>query len=426
MLERLKNFIKNPSSRNVTINTIGNYLNVAFTAFFALVLVRIMNPSEYGVLSVLLGIAYVLANVLDFGTTATIYSNIPLLLDSKSNRIYSFIKTTFTFQSIFSGCVIVILLVSFPYLDKAFFKTGAPSWELYITAFSVLFLIWQNFVLNILFAAKKFLQANIYNNLQNVIKMLILFFIIYTKTVTVGGVIFIYGIIGPIVFFAMLFFEKKDLIFILAKSQIKKEEFKFGYTATFFIANQLFNLGARMDLFLLSFFGLRSDVGYYGLAQKIILSVMTTVMSITQVLSPNFAKIKTKKEVLRELKHGATYLLIPAGIFILLFILPNQVFYAFFTEKFAKTAFITRYLVPAYLLFTFWNLPLQFILYTVKKPVYMLIANTLYFGVMTVGCMLLIPTLHVRAPLYINFIAMLAPAVVLSLASYYEYKKLPT
>ncbi|MBI2051775.1 oligosaccharide flippase family protein [Candidatus Roizmanbacteria bacterium] len=425
MKQKLLDFMNRPSSRDVLINTAGNYLNVTFTAFFALVLVRIMTPAQYGVLSVLLGIAYVLANILDFGVTAAIYSTLPNLLEAKTERVYRFIKTTFSFQSLFSFIIILILLSTFPYLDRIFFKTDAPRWVLYITAISVLFLIWQNFTLNILFASKKFLKANIYNNIQNVIKTVILLFLIYTQTITVGAVIFVFGILGPIIFFLLLFLERRDLVFVLAKSEIKREEFRFGYTLTYFFATQLFNLGGRMDLFLLSFFGLKNDVGYYGLAQKIILTIITTVVSITQVLSPSFAKAKTKKEVLYELKHGFYYLLLPAGLYALLLLTPNQVFYLFFTERFAPTATLAKMLVPAFIIFTLGSLPLQFVLYTIKRPVFVLYGNIAYFLIMTVGCYLLIPQLGVKAPPLVNIFAILAPVAVLSLTTYYGYKKLP-
>jgi len=333
MRERLLGFLRNANSKNVIINTIGNYLNVGFTAFFALVLVRIMSPAQYGVLSVLLGIAYVLANVLDFGATAAIYSTLPLLLEKKRERVYHFIKTTFAFQSLSSSAVLLILFLTFPYLDKVFFKTGAPEIELYITALAVLFLIWQNFVLNILFAAKKFLVANIHNNLQNVLKTGILLLVIYFKSVTVGWVLFIFGVIGPILFFITLALDRKDAVFVFLKAQIRRDEFRAGYTLTYFAATQLFNLGARMDLFLLSFFLLKNDVGYYGLSQKIILSILTTVISVTQVLSPNFAKVHTKSQARHELKNGFLYLLIPTALYILLFFTPNWVFYFFFTDR---------------------------------------------------------------------------------------------
>ncbi len=410
---------------DVIINTLGNYLNVFFTALFALILVRILDPSQYGVLSVLLGIAYVLANILDFGTTATIYSYLPPLIEKQTKQMYEFIKTTFIYQSSLSFIIIAILFVSFPYLDKVFFKTGAPPSELYITAFSVLFFIWQNFISNILFAAKKFLKANLYINAANILKTILIFYLAFTRTVTVGTVIFVFGIIGPAIFFLLLFFEKKDFVFVLIKSKVKSEQFRFGYTLTYFFANQFFNLGLRMDLFLLSFFRLRNDVGYYGLAQKIILSVITTVVSITQVLSPNFSKIKNRSDFRSSMKTGLYYLTLPVAIFILLAVTPNKIFYLFFTEKFAKTAQLARGLAWPFILFTLGDLPLLFILYTFKKPQFVLYSNILFFLGMTIGCYIFIPIYGVFAPIYVIAAALLLPVAVQSIASYYEYKKLP-
>lgn len=427
MIKKLGNFLKKPTSRDVAINTFGNYLNIFFTAFFALILVRILNPPQYGVLSVLLGIAYVLANILDFGTTATIYSTVPVMIEGEKKErgnIYRFIKSTFFYQTLFSSVVIISLFLTFPYLDKVFFKTGAPAWELYLTTFSVLFFIWQNFALNILLAAKKFFKANLYLNLANILKTLVIFFLMAAKMITVGSVIFVFGILGPVIFFLLLFLEKKDLIFILLKSEVTKEEFRFGYTLTYFIASQFLNLGLRMDLFLLSYFLSKEEVGYYGLSQKIILTVLTTIVSITQVLSPAFSKIKKKEEVAAQVKAGIFYLLLPVGLFFLLMILPNFVFEIFFTENFSKTAAITRALSPAFILYTLGALPTLFLLYTVKKPVYILATNILFFVIVTAGSYFLIPSFGVFGPPWALFIGFFLMVITLTLISLYQYKKM--
>lgn len=424
MLKKIHQFILRPASLNVIINTLGNYLNVFFTALFALILVRILSPDQYGVLSVLLGIAYVLANVLDFGTTATIYSYLPPMIEGRSTNIYRFIKSTFFFQSLFSLVVLTILFIGFPYFDKVFFKTGAPPWELYLTAISVLLLIWQNFITNCLFAAKKFLQANIYINLANLIKTIIILILAATHNISVGMVIFVFGVVGQVVFFLLLFFHKKDLFFILVKAEIKKEEFRFGYTLTYFIASQFYNLGLRMDLFLLSFFRPKSEVGYYGLSQKIILTVITTIVSITQVLSPMFSKIDSKKEIGSHIKTGLLYLSLPAGLFLLLYFLPNQVFYLFFTDKFAKTASITKMLALPFIINALGSVPQLFILYTVKKPGYILFANLVMFIIISIGCYLFIPQYSYRAPPYVLTVAFLVGTLILIGASVYEYKKM--
>lgn len=424
MVNRLFAFLSRPTSRDVIINTVGNYLNIVFTAFFALILVRILTPAQYGVLSVLLGIAYVLANVLDFGTTATIYSYLPPLIDQKTTRIYRFIKSMFFYQSLFSAVIIGALLLTFPLLDKFFFKTGAPIWELYLTAISVLFFIWQNFVTNCLFAAKRFLKANIYNNIANLVKTLVLFFLAASHMVTVGSVIFTFGILGQIVFFMLLFFEKKDLIFVLVKSEVRREEFRFGYTLTYFIGSQFFNLGLRMDLFLLSFYQLRADVGYYGLAQKIILSIITTIISITQVLSPAFSKIKTRSDLHHQIKTGFFYLLLPSGLFVVLFLMPDAVYRVFFTEKFVATAPITKSLALPFIIYTLANIPILFILYTVRKPIYFLISNIVFFIIFTLGCIWLIPQKGVYGPPIAIFVALSVTTLIQIVGSLMEYKKI--
>lgn len=423
MLKKFLGFLTHPTSRDVVINTLGNYLNVFFTALFALILVRILEPPQYGVLSVLLGIAYVLANILDFGTTATIYSYLPPMIEKKAKNLYSFIKSTLFYQSLFSFIVIAVLIIFFPFLDKVFFKTGAPIWELYLTCFSVLFLIWQNFVSNILFAAKKFLKTNLYSNLANVVKTLLIFLMVATHTVTVGSVIFVFGIVGPVVFFLLLFIEKKDLVFVLIKSDVKKEEFRFSYTLTYFIASQFYNLGLRMDLFLLSYFRSKAEVGYYGLSQKIILTIITTIISITQVLSPSFSRISKKHEVIKQFKTGFLYLLLPCGLFLLLFILPTQIFTLFFTEKFSQTATITKMLALPFILNALGSLPMLFILYTIKKPGYILVANILMFLIITIGCYIFIPVYGVFAPPVIIAASFFTGVLFLTIASIYEYRK---
>lgn len=425
MLERILGFIKKPTSRNILINTIGNYLNVFFVAFFAFLLVRIMQPSDYGVLSVLLGISYVLANILDFGTTASIYSYLPPMIEKHHKNTYIFLKTIFAYQTGFSLIVITLLFLFFPYFDRIFFKTGAPWWELYLTTFSVLFFIWQNYAINSLNAGKQFLKANLYLNLSNITKTALIFILIPFKLINVGTIIFAFGIFGPLTFFLFLFFEKKHIFLSIIKAPVKKEEFRFGYTITFFIASQFFNLAQRMDLFLLSFFLSKSpEVGYYGLAQKIILTVMASSASITQVLSPNFSKIKTKDEIIKEFKHGFLYLLIPAFLFVLLFFTPNWVFSLFFTEKFAQTAEITKALSLPFIIYTFLALPFLFLLYTVKKPKIIFLANFIFFLIVTFGCLYAIPKYGVFGPTYVMAIGFTITLIIGLIFSIREYRKI--
>jgi O-antigen/teichoic acid export membrane protein len=414
MITRIIHFIKRPTSIQVIVNTIGNYLNVAFTAFFAFLLVRILNPIDYGVLSVLLGIAFVLANILDFGITATIYSYLPTIYQESQTKLYRFLKTTFIFQSGFSLIVIILLFIFFPTLDKLFFKTQAYWWELYLTTFSVLFFIWQNYVINALIAVKKVFQANFFLNLSNLIKTAAIFILIKLKLINIASIIFVFGILGPVIFFLFLFFDKKHIFYNVIKAPIKKEEFRFSFTFTFFLASQFFNLGTRMDLFLLSFYFPKTAIlGYYGLASKIILTLFASVISITQVLSPEYAKIKDKKELYPLIKKSFVYLLIPTFLFFLLFLTPEIVFKIAFTQKYAMAVPIIHGLALAYILYPILNIPYLFFLYTEKKPSYLLISNIIFFLTITFGCLILIPKYEAYGAIFSIFAALFASAIYL-------------
>ena len=123
-------------------------------------------------------------------------------------------------------------------------------------------------------------------------------------------------------------------------------------------------------------------------------------------------------------RDGFMYLLIPSALFLALFFTPNRVFYLFFTEKFAQTANITKALALPFIIMCLGSLPSLFILYTVKKPVYLLVANIAMFLIISIGCYLYVPTYGVTAPPYALAVAFTVGTIIISLAAVYEYKKL--
>jgi len=424
MIARLIRFIKEPTSKNIIINTSGNYLNVVFTAFFALILFRSMTPVEYGMFSVLIGLAYVMSNILEFGTTASIYSTVPALFQDDDDRLYSFIKSTLFYQTTLSVIVIGSLIISFPYLDKIFFKTGVAPWILTMTAFTIILFVWQNFLTNVLFAAKRFFHANVYLNTSNLVKAIILAILMLTDNITVASVIMTYGLIGPVVFFLMVPFKNYDRIAPIKRANFNRSEIKVNYTLTYFAASQFYNVGLRMDLFLLSFFGLREQVGYYASAQKIILSIIATIVSISQVLSPQFAAAKSRLEINKLLKKGFTYMLIPIGIFIALILTPNSFFKFIFTDNFDEAIIITKILAIPFMLSAGGTVIMLFLLYTVKKPIYILISNIAFFIIVSGGSFLLIPEKGMLGPPIAIFFAFVVAILIQVVAFVKEQKEI--
>lgn len=383
--------IQSKTGKNILINTIGNYMNIGFALFFVLLLTRILGRVEYGTMTVLLNISYVLANVMEFGTTSTIYSYLPDLYYDKSRRVelMSFVKTVFFYQSYVSIAAIILLIAIFPALDEHFFKTGSPMIILFWTAISVLGFVWQNTILNMFFSVKQFFEANLWLNIANVVKTLIILALLPFGFVGPGTVIFVFGVVGPALFLLIAFYQHPEIIKeLLFRTKTSRNHFKVRYTMTNFLSAQFVNLAMRMDLFILSYFKLQNAVADYGLAQKVILTIISTVVSITQVLSPKYAMIKTKLEAMKELKHSLLFLALPTLMFIGLMILPDWFYFTLFTDKFSDMPTFTRLLGGAYVLFCIGQIFNLFHLYTFKKPQVLLYSNILFMVIVSGGCLL--------------------------------------
>ncbi|MFQ5452452.1 MAG: oligosaccharide flippase family protein [Candidatus Paceibacterota bacterium] len=396
-MHRLKNFLRLQTSKDVIINTSGNYLGVLFAFFYTLILARALSIEEFGTLTVLLAIAYVLANILDFGITASIYSYLPPIITDKPKSV-RFIKSNFIYLTSLASITLIILFFASATLDRLFFKLAVPQSLYGFALLSVLFFIWQNFVLNVLYASKRFLYANIAVNLSHFVKTILLTLLVYWGAATIQNVIIILGIAGPAIFMSSILLHKPSLVGVYTASDLDKQDIKLGYSLTYFAATQLFSIASRADLFLISFFLVKTELGYYALAQRIILAIITSVNSISQVLSPQFAEAKTRTQVKKLFKTSFIYMLAPASIFVVLVLTPDWLYGLAFTDKFIPTAAIARPLAIAYILYGFSIIPLLYFLYTARRPVYMLMANFIFLVVAAGGSYLLIPTFGVFGP----------------------------
>jgi O-antigen/teichoic acid export membrane protein len=419
--------ISSKTGKNIIINTIGTYMNIGFALFFVLLLTRILGRVEYGTMTVLLNISYVLANVMEFGTTSTIYSYLPDLYHDKTRRaeLLSFIKTLLFYQSYVSIAAIMFLIIFFPALDEHFFKTDSSILILIWTALSVLGFVWQNTIMNMFFAVKQFFEANVWLNISNVAKTLIILALLPFGFVGPGTVIFVFGVVGPALFLIIAFTQHPDTVKeLLFKTKTSRSHFKVRYTMTNFVSAQFMNIAMRMDLFILSYFKMQNAVADYGLAQKIILTIISTVVSVTQVLSPKYAMIKTKLEAMKELRHSLIFLSLPTAMFLGLVILPDWFYYMLFTDKFADMPTFARLLGGAYVLFAIGQIFNLFHLYTFKKPQVLLWSNILFMAIVSSGCYLLIPKIGVVAAPLMLATAFLVSMIIQGLSTKRNYDRL--
>lgn len=394
---RIIRFLRLPTTKDVFVNTVGSYVNVAFATFYTIFLARVFDRVEFGVLSVLLVFSYVLANILSFGMPASIYAHLPDIAKD-GERAMEFLKSNVFLLMGLAGTALFVIFGVSGYIDKNFFKLDAPS-VYYALALTGTFLyVLQNFVRDSLNAIGEFLHINIAVNISNFVKASILIILAMQSRITIGNTLAVLGIVGPLVVFAVVLFERRWIVSSLVQTRISKKAIKIGYTVQYFIATQLFMIATRVDLFLVAFFLLPGDKGDYGLSQRIALAIVTTTDSITQVLSPQFAKAHTPSKILKLFRKGFMYMILPSAIFVAASFTPTGIYDLFFTTKFTQSVPITKLLSIAYIPFNFAAVMILFFLYSIRKPKYVLVANFILVVILLVGNVLFIPSLGLFGP----------------------------
>jgi len=373
----------------------------------------------------LLTLSYVLTNVLSFGTPGTIYAHLPERLNDKKS-VMNFVFSNLVFLTVLSGMSLIFLYLISEYADQAFFKTGASQLQFLIVAIGTQFLVWQNFLRDVLNSAGKFFQINVAVNLSNFFKALILVALFLNGGISITNTLITLLFVGPAVVFFVIISNRRWVIKSITQSIISRGNVKFGFTFTYMIASQIFSLASRIDLFLISYFLTRPEVGYYGLSQRIVLAVITSSDSITQVMSPQFSTIRDKGRVWTLLKQGSTCMLLPTAVLIAIVLTPNTIFELVFGTEYTTSTGVTKALSIAYLPYSFYMIVSLFFLYTIKKPKFFLTSN-LIFLIATVSLnIFLIPKYRLYATPISFLVGFSLAGIFLSLSFISKMRKLDT
>lgn len=404
-MQKLISLAKTKTSLNILINTVGTYFGVFTTIVYFLALARYFSKPDMAVYSVLFAIANVLANFFDLGVNASIYANLPHFVHNRIQTM-EFVKSNLIFQTVIAFVALSILWLFIPIINTDLLHLNTTSNNYFWTFVSVFFFMWQNTILNSLFAREQFVYANIAQTIANVSKIGLVLILMYLQKLTVTNTIIVLGVFGQVLFILCILIKQRSLLTDFIRAPINRADIRLRYMGTYFIATQAFTLASRLDLFMIAHYLPLERVGEYSIAQKIILNIITTVNSITQVVSPQFAKVKSRLEITKLLKHSLMYILLPAGVFAAAVITPDFIYTLVLSEKWTHAIGITRVLSGIYIFYTILNIPLLFFLYTIKKPVYILVINLIFLSIMALGNYLLIPMYGVYGPAIAMALAM--------------------
>src|SRR3989338_7314090 len=110
------------TARNTYAVFIGNFLSAFFAFVFTVLLVRNLSVADFGYFSAFISLMILLSDLSDIGIGSSLSSFLPPL-ESKPDKLLSFLKTSFYLQLFISVIVFIAMIFFAPAISQILFHS---------------------------------------------------------------------------------------------------------------------------------------------------------------------------------------------------------------------------------------------------------------------------------------------------------------
>src|SRR3989338_2558592 len=111
-----------PTARNTYAVFMGNFLSAFFAFVFTVLLVRNLSVADFGYFSAFISLMLLVSALSDIGIGSSLSSFLPPM-ESKADRLLSFLKTSFFLQFGIGIFVLICMLIFAPAISQILFHS---------------------------------------------------------------------------------------------------------------------------------------------------------------------------------------------------------------------------------------------------------------------------------------------------------------
>ena len=171
------------TARNTYAVFMGNFLSAFFAFVFTVLLVRNLSVADFGYFSAFISLMILVSDLSDIGIGSSLSSFLPLM-ESKPDRLQSFLKTSFILQLSISVFVLFTLMISAPWISQILFHSQLFVLHVRLIGLAIAATIMSNFALYTLIARQKFMHNALLTAVGGVVRLLLLLILISVFSVT--------------------------------------------------------------------------------------------------------------------------------------------------------------------------------------------------------------------------------------------------
>ncbi len=375
-----KKFAFTDTAKDTYIIFSGNLLSAFLGFAYTLVAARALTIYDFGVLSAVINLVYLLSSLTDLGISNGIVNFVSKhKTDGKSKEADEYIKSALLIRL---GAVIlvgVIFLVNPLFFAKKFMATDNKVVTFWAVASFIAF-IFYNFFPYILQAKREFFKSALVENSYGFLRLFLALVFILLGTANLSSMLFSFTFanLGPLLF-GIIFV---GLGFLFTKPNLNTYINLLVFSGWLGIGRMLNSISGRLDLQMLASMKGAFDAGIYSVPSRLTLFIIVLAGSFSAVLAPRLSSFGNKEKE-RSYIFKATLALLPVVGGVLIWILIAHPFIVFlFGEKFAVSVPVFRLLALSTIPFLMTAPATTAIIYAMRK--------TLYVGFMAFPQMILI------------------------------------
>jgi len=346
----------------------GANIFTAFLAFlYTVFLARIFDPSDLGILFAVYAFMLLVSDISDIGIGSSLSRFLPPLCAQKEKRkALSFIKTAFIFQLKIAAVVLIVVTAFSSFLSLNLLKSSSYSSLFIIASFGIFGTILMVFATYSLSAQKKFKEVAFVNSFSTISKLVFIVIFYVLGFLNIFWALIIFAISSYLAYFLSLKFL--PISFVQEKGE--KGDLKRLLSYSVFLGfSKIFSATAgRLDALMLIPLSSSFEAGIYSAAFKIVYLYILLAGSFSSVVAPRLSSFPSHAESFLYLRKVILVVLIILATMVLMyFIAPWFVVFIFGNKYVLSTAVFQALLLPM-AFFTMTIPPVNFLLYTLKKP----------------------------------------------------------
>lgn len=405
---------------NTYVVFIGNGLSAFFAFIFTVTAFRMMTIEDFGYFSAMLSFLLLISDVSDVGLGSSLSTFLPSL-ENQKQKLLSFLKTAFFYQTIIAIFVTIILWSISPILSDIFFHNQSYVFLIRVGIVGILCSIFTAFFQNSLSARQKFFQVSILSVFGSLLRVIFLLILIYFSLVNLKNVAWLQVLALFFTGLLAFIFLKWDFLFA---ERIKSDLSKLIKFSSFLgLARGFTAIASRLDVLMLVSLAGPVEAGIYSTASRVISIYPLLSGSFSTVIAPKISTIQSKADI-----HRFSYKVIFATLGIIvtiavLYIIAEPFMIILFSEKARPAVEVFQMLLMAMIFFVASIPAVSLSIYYLRKPQILSINSILQLIIVVVANFYFIPKYGRLGPAYALILSYGITLLTTVILSFYFLKK---